>query len=130
MVTNRFGFFVLWPRYTGRMWIKPVVIILLIALFVSLFSGLFFFVKDQGTTRRTFYSLGIRLCIAVLLFSVTAYGLYTGELGHRVPWDPALRDTQGQVIKQPAEESSSQPKVGELPKGAKRQAVPREQGSD
>lgn len=73
------------------MWIKPVVIILLIALFVSLFSGLFFFLQDQGTTRRTFHSLGLRLCIAVLLFSVTAYGLYTGDLGHRVPWDPALR---------------------------------------
>ena len=72
------------------MWIRTAVIVLLIALLVSLFSGLIFFIKDQGSSRRTFHSLGVRLVIAVLLFAVTAYGLYTGELGNRVPWDPSV----------------------------------------
>ena len=71
------------------MWIKPVVIILFIALLISLFSGLFFFVKDQGSTKRTYYSLGVRLTLTVLLFAFTIYGLYTGELGNHVPWDPS-----------------------------------------
>lgn len=69
------------------MWIRTTVAILLIALVISLFSGLFFFIKDQGSTKRTYYSLGTRLVIAVLLFAVTGYGLYTGELGNQVPWN-------------------------------------------
>lgn len=68
------------------MWIKPVAIFLFIALVISLFSGLIFFIKDQGSSRRTYQSLGARLAIAVALFAVIGYGLYTGELGNRVPW--------------------------------------------
>lgn len=71
--------------------IKTVVIVLFIALVISLFSGLVFFVKDQGSSKRTFYSLGTRLVIAALLFAATAYGLYTGELGNQVPWDPSAQ---------------------------------------
>lgn len=76
------------------MWIKPAVIILFIALTVSLFSGLIFFIKDQGSTRRTLHSLGVRLAIAIALFAVIGYGLYVGELGHTVPWDPSLQSPQ------------------------------------
>ncbi|MFK8019009.1 MAG: DUF2909 domain-containing protein [Pseudomonadales bacterium] len=71
------------------MWIKPVAILLFIALVISLFSGLIFFIKDQGSSRRTYNSLGVRLAIAVALFAVIGYGLYTGDLGNRVPWDPS-----------------------------------------
>ncbi len=67
--------------------LKVIIIILLIALLVSLFSGLIFFVKDQGTTRRTVNSLGVRLCIAVLLMGVVIYGLATGKLASKAPWD-------------------------------------------
>lgn len=67
--------------------LKAIIIILLIALLVSLFSGLIFFVKDQGTTRRTVNSLGVRLFIAVLLMGVVIYGLSTGKLASKAPWD-------------------------------------------
>ncbi len=67
--------------------LKAIIIILLIALLVSLFSGLIFFVKDQGTTRRTVHSLGVRLFIAVLLMGVVIYGLATGKLVSKAPWD-------------------------------------------
>ena len=70
--------------------LKVIIIILLIALLVSLFSGLIFFVKDQGTTRRTVNSLSVRLCIAVLLMSVVIYGLYTGKLSSNAPWDARM----------------------------------------
>lgn len=75
------------------MWIKPVVIVLFIALVISLFSGLIFFVKDQGSSKRTYYALGVRLGLTVLFFGFTAYGLYTGELGNHVPWDPSINSS-------------------------------------
>jgi Na+-driven multidrug efflux pump len=73
------------------MWIKPLIIILLLALLVSLFSGLFFFVKDKGTTRRTFHSLGVRLGLTAGLVALLIYGVYTGQLGSNAPWDRELR---------------------------------------
>lgn len=73
--------------------LKAIIIILLIALIVSLFSGLIFFVKDQGTTRRTVNSLGVRLVFAVLLMGVVIYGLYTGKLRSNAPWDARMNGT-------------------------------------
>ena len=84
------------------MWIKPLVIILFIALLISLFSGLIFFIKDQGTTRRTVHSLGVRLVIAAALFGFTAYGLYTGELGNTVEWDTSTHSAAPQVAPEQA----------------------------
>ncbi len=73
--------------------LKVVIIILLVALVTSLASGLIFFVKDQGTTRRTVNSLGVRLFFAVLLMGVVIYGLYTGKLGSQAPWDARVNAT-------------------------------------
>lgn len=72
------------------MWLKPLMFVLLIALVFSLFSGLFFFLKDQGETRRTFNSLGFRLAIAATLMGLLMYGVYTGQLGSNAPWDKKL----------------------------------------
>lgn len=73
------------------MWLKPLIIILLLALVVSLFSGLFFFLKDQGSTRRTLNSLGVRLGLTATLVTLLLYGVYTGQLGSNAPWDKELR---------------------------------------
>jgi hypothetical protein len=72
------------------MWIKPVIVILLIALLTSLASGLIFLVKDKGRTRRTLHSLGIRVTLAVTLVAVIAYGFYSGQLHSKAPWDAAM----------------------------------------
>ena len=72
------------------MWIKPAIVVLLILLLISLGSGFFFLMKDQGSTRRTLHSLGIRVTLAAALVAVIAYGFYSGQLRSKAPWDAAL----------------------------------------
>ncbi len=72
------------------MWIKLVIVLLFIALVVSLFSGYVFLLKDKGTTYRTWKSLSVRLILAALLMGFLIYGVYTGQLGSKAPWDAHL----------------------------------------
>ena len=72
------------------MWLKILIIILFIALVISLFTGLNFLIKDQGSTRRTWHALGVRLGLAALLMGLLFYGVYTGQLGSNAPWDMRL----------------------------------------
>lgn len=72
------------------MWLKIVIVILFFALLTSLFSGFAFLMKDRGTTLRTWHSLTVRLCLAALLMGFIVYGLATGKLGSRAPWDAQL----------------------------------------
>ena len=74
------------------MWLKVVIVVLFIALCFSLFSGLFFLFKDRGTTMRTWQSLSVRLAIAMLLMGFLFYGVYTGQLGSKAPWDQRYLD--------------------------------------
>ncbi len=69
--------------------LKTLIILLMIALVVSLASGLVFLLSDQGNTdkRRLFNSLGIRLALGFSLLCVILYGVMTGQLGHSNPWD-------------------------------------------
>jgi len=83
------------------MWIKPVIVILLLMLLASLFSGFVFLMKDQGHTRRTLHSLGLRVSLAAALLAVVAYGFYTGQLRSRAPWDAALQAKQAQPAAPP-----------------------------
>ena len=61
----------------------------MLALVASLGSGFYFLMIDQGdrTKRRTFHSLGVRLSLAATLVVLIIYGVATGRLGHRNPWD-------------------------------------------
>ena len=70
--------------------LKLIIIMLMIALVASLATGLVFLMSDRGNAkqRRLFHSLGVRLGLGACLIAVTAYGLVTGQLGHRNPWDP------------------------------------------
>jgi hypothetical protein len=69
--------------------LKVAIVLLMLALLASLGSGFYFLMKDQGdkTKRRTFHSLGVRLALAASLAAVIVYGVATGQLGHRNPWD-------------------------------------------
>ena len=64
------------------MTVKPIIILLIAGILVSLASSLFFLFKDRGQGKRTVYSLGIRVTLAILLIILVAYGLSTGELGN------------------------------------------------
>jgi hypothetical protein len=65
----------------------------MLALVASLGSGFYFLMVDQGdkTKRRTFHSLGVRLSLAVGLAALLVYGVASGQLGHRNPWDAGPR---------------------------------------
>ena len=56
---------------------------------VSLGSGLYFLIVDQGKpdSKRTVYSLGFRVTLAVILVILVTIGLITGELGNTVTWN-------------------------------------------
>ena len=82
--------------------IKVLIVLLMLALIASLGSGFYFLMIDQGDKqkRRTMHSLGVRLGLAVCLAVVIVYGVATGPLGHRNPWDSgpgpeASQDTSG-----------------------------------
>ncbi len=74
------------------------IVLLMLALVASLGSGFYFLMLDQGNKdkRRTFHSLGVRVCIAATLMALIIYGVASGQLGHKNPWDagPAPQATQ------------------------------------
>jgi len=70
--------------------LKFLIVVLLIGVVLSLFSGLVFLFKDgdRRDSRRTLYALGVRISLAAALLASVFYGLYTGELqfGASAPW--------------------------------------------
>jgi hypothetical protein len=75
--------------------LKAAIVLLMLALVASLGSGFYFLMVDQGdkTSRRTLHSLGVRLTLACGLVGLIVYGVATGQLGHRNPWDAGPRQT-------------------------------------
>ena len=73
--------------------LKIAITVLILALLVSLVSGFYFLMTDQGnkTKRRTLHSLGARVVLAATLIAVIIYGVATGQLGHRTAWDGGPR---------------------------------------
>jgi len=59
---------------------KIIVILFLIAIIGSLFSGLFFLMKDKGASERTVKALTVRVSLSVLLFILLMIGFATGLL--------------------------------------------------
>lgn len=76
--------------------IKVVIVLLLIGVVASLFSGLVFLFKDSDTegSKRTLYALGVRITLATLLVATISYGVYTGQLGMNAPWHQSIRDSE------------------------------------
>jgi hypothetical protein len=53
---------------------------LLVATLVSLFSGLFFLVKDEGRTSRVLTALFVRVSLTAMTVALIAWGFYSGQL--------------------------------------------------
>jgi len=59
---------------------KLLVLVLLAAILVSLFSGLFFLNRGGEDSRRVLPALTIRITLSVLLFLVLLVGWFTGAI--------------------------------------------------
>ena len=57
---------------------RIVILLLLAAVLVSLFSGLYFVYKDKGGSNRAVISLTIRIVISVLVFVILMASYYFG----------------------------------------------------
>ncbi|MFO8142580.1 MAG: twin transmembrane helix small protein [Marinobacter sp.] len=60
--------------------LKFLIVVLLLAVIVSLFSGLFFLIRDGGKTNRVVNSLALRVALSVLLLALVLISLWTGDL--------------------------------------------------
>ena len=66
--------------------LKAAIILLLLATLVSLFSGLFFLVRDDGRGSRVVNALTVRVILAAATLALIAWGFYSGQLVSHVTW--------------------------------------------
>lgn len=68
------------------MWLKLVILALLLAIVVSLFSGLFFLVKDVNGQGRLVTALSVRIGLTIAIVLLIAYGFWSGQFVWNTPW--------------------------------------------
>jgi len=66
--------------------LKAAIVLMLIATLISLFSGLFFLVKDDSSSTRLVKSLTVRVCLAAITVGLIAWGFFSGQLVSHAPW--------------------------------------------
>jgi hypothetical protein len=64
-----------------RPMLKVAIVVLLVATLVSLFSGLFFLVRDEGRSSRLVTALSVRVTLTAITVALIAWGFYSGQLG-------------------------------------------------
>jgi succinate dehydrogenase hydrophobic anchor subunit len=57
---------------------RILILVLLAAVLVSLFSGLYFVYKDKGNSNRVVISLTIRIVLSLLVFAILIVSYYFG----------------------------------------------------
>jgi hypothetical protein len=62
---------------------KIVIVVLLLAVVVSLFSGLYFIYKDKGSSNRAVISLTIRIVLSLLVFALLIASYFFGWIPDR-----------------------------------------------
>jgi len=62
---------------------RIVIVVLLLAVVASLFSGLFFVYKDKGNSNRAVISLTIRIGLSLLVFAILMVSYKMGWIGDR-----------------------------------------------
>lgn len=58
--------------------VKVLVVVLLLAVIISLFSGLFFLVKDDGSKRRTVNALTWRIGLSIIAILIIIIAGFAG----------------------------------------------------
>ena len=59
---------------------KIIILVLVAAVVVSLFAGLYFVYKDKGSTNRAVISLTIRIVLSLVVFVLLVGSYYFGWL--------------------------------------------------
>ena len=59
---------------------KIIVILFLVFIVASLFSALYFLIRDKGQGTRTVKALTVRVTLSVILFALLMLGIYTGVI--------------------------------------------------
>lgn len=62
------------------MLIKVLIVTALVAILISLASGMLFLIKDKGQTERTARALTVRIGLSVALFGLLMLGIFTGHI--------------------------------------------------
>ena len=62
------------------MLIKILIVIALVAIVISLGSGMVFLLKDKGQTERTAKALTVRIMLSISLFALIMLGVFTGHI--------------------------------------------------
>ncbi len=60
--------------------IKILIAATILAILVSLGSGIIFLLKDGGKTDRTVRALTVRIALSVSLFALIMLGVFTGQI--------------------------------------------------
>lgn len=60
--------------------IKVAIVVILLLIVGSLFSALYYLVKDKGTSERTARALTVRITLSILLFLLLMLGFFTGVI--------------------------------------------------
>lgn len=60
--------------------LKVIIVILMLAVLVSLFTGLFFLIKDDGKSTRVVNSLAVRVGLSLLLLALIVVSAWQGDL--------------------------------------------------
>ena len=63
------------------MWLKLFIIAALLLIVGSLFSALFYLMKDKGEGKRTVKALTLRISLSLGLFLLLMIGYYSGIIG-------------------------------------------------
>ena len=66
--------------------LKAAIALMLIATVVSLFSGLFFLVKDERHSNRLVTALTVRVVLAVITLALITWGFFSAQLVSQAPW--------------------------------------------
>jgi hypothetical protein len=67
------------------MLVKIVIVVTLIVIVGSLFSALFYLIKDKGTSTRTARALTVRISLSIILFLLLMAGYFFGVIGQPHP---------------------------------------------
>lgn len=63
---------------------KIIVLLFVAFILASLFSALYFLVKDKGRSDRMVKALTVRVALSVVLFALLMLGFYSGLISTRL----------------------------------------------